>query len=146
MAKKLRIWLPDHWANISNEIPDGVLTLVWNDSTATGAFQISTAEYSGGREPHPSEADLIQMAIGFGEQQYWGSLVSSKGGTCKMGSFGTASFRLTDPFPPDLPTYCQVWHLSNGLDFVMATFIAMKEPPQIELADAQRIAEGIDFS
>jgi hypothetical protein len=47
--------------------------------------------------------------------------------------------------PLDAPEYCQVWFLSNGLDFVFATFVAMQNPDDRELAAAQRIAEGIDF-
>jgi hypothetical protein len=145
MAKKLTIWLPDDWANISDQNPDGPLTLVWDDPTASGAFQLSTAEYTGGVEPRPGEKELIQLAVGFGEQNQWGTLMNSFSGKCVMGAFGTAAFQRTRSMPPATPTYCQAWFLSNGLDFIFATFIAMHQPADRELVDAQRIAEGIDL-
>jgi hypothetical protein len=145
MGKKLTIWLPDDWASISDQNLDGPLTMSWQHADAAGAFELSTAEYKGGQEPRPSESDLIQLAVGFGEQHKWGRLISSSSGECVMGSFGTAAFKRTKSMPPGAPQYCQVWFLSNGLDFVFATFIAMQEPDDREVAAAQRIAEGIDF-
>ena len=74
MGKKLKIWLPDDWANVSDQNPDGPLTMCWQHSQAKGAFQLSIAEYKGGAEPHPSEADLIELAVGFGQKHNWGKL------------------------------------------------------------------------
>jgi hypothetical protein len=145
MGKKLRIWLPDEWSNILDQNPEGPLTMRWNDADATGVFQLSTAEYRGGPEPRPSGADLIELAVGFGQKHEWGQLISSSSGKCVMGAFGTAAFKPTESMQSDTPTYCQAWFLSNGLDFVFATFFAMQEPQDRELSDAQRIAEGIDF-
>jgi hypothetical protein len=141
MSKKLKIWLPDDWANVEN--PDGPLTMCWQAPDAVGAFQLSTAEYNGGAEPRPTETDLIELAVGFGEQHNWGELKKSSSGKCVMGSFGTAAFKPTSSMPDDAPQYCQVWFLSNGLDFVFATFIAMQEPDDREVAAAQRVAEGV---
>lgn len=146
MGKKLTIWLPDHWANVSHENPDGPLTMCWDDAAACGAFQLSTAEYKGGKEPRTSEPELVQFAVAFGERHGWGELISSCSGKCKMGSFGTAAFKPTEPIPPDDPAFSQVWFITNGWDFVLATFIAMQPPEQQELDDAHRIAEGIDLS
>jgi hypothetical protein len=143
MGKKLKIWLPDDWANVEN--PDGLLTMCWQDPAATGAFQLSTAEYTEGTEPRPSETDLIELAVGFGTRHSWGESTSSFSGKCVMGTFGTAAFRRANSMPADAPEYCQVWFLSNGLDFVFATFIAMQKPDNREIAAAQRIAEGIGF-
>ena len=145
MGKKLTIWLPDDWANVSDQNSDGLLTMYWDDREATGAFQISTAEYAGGSEPRPSEDDLVQLAVSFGEEHGWGDLTGSFIGKCVMGWVGTAAFRRAKSMPLDAPAYCQVWFLSNGLDFVFATFISVQDPQDRELADAQRIAEGIDF-
>jgi hypothetical protein len=145
MGKKLTIWLPDDWANVSEQNPGGPLTMCWQDPEARGAFQLSTAEYRGGEEPRPSEADLVRLAVGFGERHRWGTLTHSSSGKCVMGSFGTAAYKRTTSMPPDAPDYCQVWFLCSGLDFVLATFIAMQEPDDREVAAAQRIAEGVDF-
>jgi len=143
VSKKLKIWLPDDWATIEN--PDGPLTMCWQAPEATGAFQVSTAEYTKGPEPRPTENDLIKLAVGFGHQHNWGELTNSFSGKCVMGSFGTALFQRTNSMPTEASAYCQVWFLSNGLDFVLATFITMEQPDGREVAAAQRIAEGIDF-
>ena len=145
MSKILDVWLPDEWANISDQYPNGPVTMVWDDPLAVGVFQVSTAEYTGGAEPRPSEADLIKLAVGFGEQHQFGRLIDSFSGKCVMGAFGTAVFKRTESTPTETPAYSQVWFLSNGLDFVFATFIGMQDPNAREVADAQRIAQGIDF-
>jgi hypothetical protein len=62
-----------------------------------------------------------------------------------MGSFGTAAFKRRTFMRSGSPAYCQLWLLSNGLDFVFVTFIAMQKPQERELNDAHRIAEGVDF-
>ncbi|HYV38835.1 MAG TPA: hypothetical protein VE988_24340, partial [Gemmataceae bacterium] len=103
------------------------------------------AEYNGGPEPHPSEADLVELALGFGESNQFGKIIGSSSGKCVMGTYGTAVFNRSDSESSDEPEYSQVWFLSNGLDFVFATFIAVEEPKAREVADAHRIAEGIDF-
>ncbi len=144
MSKKLKVWLPDDWVNISDQNPDGPLTFAWDDPTAEGAFQLSTAEYSGGTEPQSSEADLIQLATGFGEKHQFGELTTRFSGKCAMGSFGTAAFVRSDALPADELSYYQVWFISNGLDFILATFIA-GSPQDCEIAAAQRIAEAVDF-
>ena len=145
MPKKLKIWLPDNWANISDQNPDGPLTMCWDDATASGALQLSVAEYSGGKEPRPSEADLIKQATDFGQRRRWGQLVHSSSGPCVLGIYGTASFTRPDSMPTDDAQYAQIWFLSNGLDFVMVTFFGMVTPPECELFDTQRIVEAIDL-
>jgi hypothetical protein len=143
MKKKLQVWLPDDWATVEN--PDGPFTVCWQAPEAAGAFQLSTAEYTGGSEPRPTEADLIEFALAFGEKNAWGEVTSSSSGKCVMGLFGTAAFKRTISMPGDAPEYSQIWLLSNGLDFVFATFIAQEQPGDREIAAAQRIAEGVDF-
>jgi hypothetical protein len=145
MAKKLTVWLPDDWMNVSDQNPDGPLTMCCDDPAASGAFQLSTAEYTGGKEPRPSEPDLMRSAVGFGEGHGWGKLTRSYSGKCVMGLFGTAAFTRTEAMSPEEPAWSQVWFITNGLDFVLATFFAMEAPTDRELADVQRIAEGIDF-
>jgi hypothetical protein len=144
MGKELRIWLPDEWANTSDQNPDGPLTLCWDNPEASGAFQVSTAEYKRGEQPRPSKADLIKFAVEFGRSHQFGQLISSRSGACMMGAFGTAIFQRTNAMAPEAPAYFQVWFISNGLDFVFATFVAMTKPQDRELADAQLIAEAID--
>lgn len=142
MSKQLRIELPDDWADISDQNPDGPVTFVWDDEEAQGALQISTAEYASGKTPAPTEQSLVQFVTDFGLTHQWGDLAHVGSGRCTMGLYGTAIFRGNGK---ESPGYCQLWMISNGSDFVFATFFASGAVSPKELADAQQIAEEIDF-
>jgi hypothetical protein len=140
MGKKLAIWLPDTWANVEN--PDGPLTVRSGDSAATGYLQVSVAEYRGGEEPRPSEADLIELARTFGLRNQFGNLVSSSSGRCVLGLYGTAAFRPSTS-TGGAPPYSQVWFLSNGQDIVFVTFFADKDPQQNELSEPNESSRAL---
>lgn len=139
-AKRLRLRLLHDWADITDRDKGGPLTAAWDAPAATGALQFSTAEHSSGPEPRPTAEDLVDMAKSFGLEHGLGEPTATESGPCAMGTFGTAVFRCEDP------TVCQVWFLSNGLDFVFVTFTAMQEPLEKELKDAQSIIEAIELS
>jgi hypothetical protein len=52
--------------------------------------------------------------------------------------YATAKFSL----PPDR-CFGQVWVLSNGADFVIATYMSAREPDPIEVTEAQQIVSRI---
>ena len=39
----------------------------------------------------------------------------------------------------------QAWHLSNGLDFVFATYMCPVEPSAVEIAEAGKIVESLEI-
>ena len=61
-------------------------------------------------------------------------------GACDLGTYGAAVFRSTD-YPR-----IQFWYLSNGRDFVLATYVCTSEPEAAEVAEAQRIVGLLGLS
>jgi hypothetical protein len=106
-----------------------------------GALQISLqAEYVGGKDPNPNVGDLIDLARGHGESHEAGELVETFGGSCSLGEFGSAIFSSAE-FP-----HTQLWYLTNGLDFVLATFVCTEKPGTDEIAEAQEIVSWVELT
>ena len=132
---RLNIKLPKGWSNYHN--PDGPPTYCRDLSETPGPLQISWAEYKGGGLPNPSADDLKRMAEEFGQKHEFGELVESSSSPCEFGTMGTAVFHSTEN-----PTI-QMWHLSNGRDFIMVTHICPTEPDPIEVREAQEIVRTL---
>ena len=131
----LKIKLPKGWSDYDN--PDGPPTYVRELSETPGPLQISWAEYKKGEIPNPSANDLKEMAEDFGEKHGFGDLVESSNNPCEFGTMGTAVFRSGEH--PRI----QVWHLSNGKDFITVTHICPTEPDPIEVREAQEIVRTL---
>jgi len=145
MEKQLQISLPDDWLDVSAENPDGPPTFMWNREEASAALQITAAQYSGGEKPYPSELELLKIAERFGREHRFGKQQSSFSGPCQVGSFGTAIFLPDESADEDAPKHAQIWILSNGLDFIFVTLLAMAPPHHRELAGAQQIVDELRF-
>jgi hypothetical protein len=130
---RLKIQIPRHWAR-SN---DGTPTFICLTSETSGALQISFGEYTSGEIPNPTPEDLQEMSTGFGKKNNLGHLIESSCGPCLFGTMGTAVFRSTEH------ARFQIWFLSNGRDFIMATHISIDEPDPAEVADAQEIVRQL---
>jgi hypothetical protein len=128
-----------NWAQSDN--PDGPATFYRTDSDDSGALQASLyAEYTGGKVPNPSPADLTELAQGHGQRHDAGELVGTDSGACDLGSYGAAVFR-----SPEYPRI-QFWYLSNGRDFVLATHVCTVEPEAAEVSEAQQIVGMLGLS
>jgi len=131
---RLQIELPTTWAQTDN--PDGPATFCREDGS--GAFQVSWAEYSGGKLPTGVTADsLKQMAETFGQANGFGEMIESSSGSCRYGMYGTGVFRSAEH--PRI----QVWFVSGGCDHIMATHVCSIEPESSEIAEAQQIAASL---
>lgn len=131
---RLKIELPTTWAQQDN--PNGPTTFARQESTS--AFQVSWAEYRGGKPLLQITADsLKQMATDFGRKNGFGEMTEASGGVCRFGNFGTAVFRSGEH--PRI----QVWFISDGLDHIMATHICDREPESSEVAEVQQIASSL---
>lgn len=135
MTKRLQIKLPSGWSDCSAD-NDGAPTYIRELSDEAGPLQVSWAEYTSGEIPDPSTDDLIQMSRELGQSQGFGGLIESSGGTCDFGRLGTAVFRSSDQ-------RVQIWHLSNGRDFITVTHIGPRHPDSDELREAQEIVRTI---
>jgi hypothetical protein len=136
MSQRLQIKLPKGWVDYSKENPDGPPTYLRDLSEEPGPLQISWAEYKGGAVPNPSPEDLQQMSRQMGEQSGYGRLVESASGSCDFGRMGTATYLSTDQ-------RVQLWHLSNGRDFIMVTHIGPESPDPDEVREVQEIVRTL---
>jgi hypothetical protein len=116
---------------------DGPATFYRSAIETSGALQVSWAENQEGTMPSPTRESLQEMAEGFGPQIGATDLVESSCGKCDFGNWGTSVFR-SDKF-----SRVQVWFLSNGRDFIMATHICTESLDPIEIAEAQLIVESL---
>jgi hypothetical protein len=136
---RLSIPLPPGSADDLAAGSPGRRTVYRTRSSNPGPLQVSLAVHRGGSEPRPSEERLREMAVGFGKHQRWGELQSSSTGECGFGRYGSAVFH-------SWRDRIQVWMLSNGRDFIMATHVAGKdvEPAEVEEAEAIVRAIGVE--
>ena len=131
---RLKIELPPTWATKENA--DGPFTVCRADGV--GPFQVTWAEYRGGKLPTDvTAASLKKMAERFGQQNGFGQLVESSGGSCRFGMFGTVVFQSAEH------PRVQVWFISDGRDHIMATHICSVKPEPSEIAEAQQIAASL---
>ena len=129
------IKLPKGWKDFPN--PEGPPTYCRDLSDSPGALQVSVAEYRSGAIPNPSAADLKELSEDLGEKNGFGDLVESSSSPCDFGMLGTAVFRSEEQ--PRI----QIWHLSNGRDFITVTHICMTEPDPVEVREAQEIVRTL---
>jgi hypothetical protein len=114
----LQVRLLSNWVDFSKNNPNGPPTFFRTGTKDPGLLRISMyAEYRGGAIPNPTGEQLVDLAKGHGERQKSGELVETRSGTCALGVFGTAVFR-SGKWP-----HAQLWYLSDGKDFVLATLL-----------------------
>lgn len=138
MKKRLQITLPHGWADCSEE-NEGGPTYLRELSADPGPLQVSWAEYTGGKVPDPSADDLAEMSRDLGADQDFGELIECAGGACDFGRLGTAIFRSQEQ-------RVQIWHLSNGKDFITATHIGPRDPDPEELREVQEIVRTLNLA
>ena len=140
MEPRLKVYLQNGWSDHSEENPDGPPTFERDLSACPGALQFSYALYVSGEEPNPSTRDLIEMSIKLGAKHDAGKLVEAYSGPCAFGQFGTAVFH------PAGGGRMQIWHLSNGRDFILATHVNVDEPDPVEVQEAQEIVRDVGLT
>ena len=131
---RLSINLPPEWQDVSAEIPDGPATYVRGED-AKGALQISVQSiYQSGPEPNPTRNDLIRLCEHVANLQE-AEITECYSGDCTMGSFGCVIAKSADL------ARLQIWTLSNGRDFVLATYLCDELPAAAESAEAETIVK-----
>jgi hypothetical protein len=136
MSRQLTILLEPGWIDASDENPDGPPTYMRTDGNAV--LQFSFALYRGGNRPDPTESDLINLAVKMFSRLTDGTdtphVVATTSGPCAFGTFGSAEGR------SESANRARLWVLSNGLDFVMITFISTDPPTSQEWDESHDIA------
>jgi len=122
--------LSDRWHTAEN--PGGPWTLKKKSAHDNNAFQISSMQRRSGQKLDP-EPDLQVFAAQFARKS--GGLVSeSNTGECAFGRFGTAVFKAREF------QYCQCWTITDGIHFILATYICDAMPDPDELRDVSAMA------
>jgi hypothetical protein len=138
MKPALNIVLPKNWRNVSGENPDGPPTFC-RENDACGALQVSIqALYQGGAVPNPKPEDLIDPAEDVArsaDEQI--EIRGRSSGRCALGNYGTVLVSI-----PEFEWF-QVWVLSNGRDFVLATHTCESEPTEDEVNEASSIVKTV---
>jgi hypothetical protein len=135
--KKLNIKLPHSWEDISADNPQGPPTFIDKAFGDIGVLQISTAEFLSGKIPNPSLMDLIDLSRNIGLKNEFGDLQNEESGNCSYGIFGCVQFS-----SPRFP-HSSIWHISDGENFIFATFICSKVPDQKQINDVKNILTSI---
>jgi hypothetical protein len=118
---RLRIELIPGWTDISQVDPEGPLTFVRDASEDSGALQVSIqAEYVGGNIPDASREALTSIVERVALKDPAAEFRGSSTGVCALGQYGTILVSLAGF------SWFQVWVLSNGRDFVLATHTCSK--------------------
>ena len=142
ISKRLKLELPAHWEDVTHLHEDATFSYRSKLANSTDLLQILIAEYKGGKEPRPSEADLIDLALEAGKENHWGKPEKTFSGPSTLGSFGSAVFIPENKAPV---RYYQVWFLSNGLDLIYVIYKSSSSVGADQLREVQAIAEHLDF-
>ena len=135
--KTIKVMLPEGWGDYSRDNPDGPPTFLRDASEVSGALQVSFALHDEGNAPNPSKEDLIDLAKNTGATMPVGEVVETSSGECRFGIFGSAVFG------PSEMAHTQIWYLSDGQDFVLATHICAERPDGGEIGEAEEIVMGL---
>lgn len=131
--KSLNITLPDNWKDISVDNPNGPPTFIDETIENSGVLQISVVEFLSGTIPNPIPSDLIELSKNTGLKKSAGNLQHEESGKCNYGIYGYAQYS-----NPQFP-YAAIWHISDGRNFIFATFICSTEPSKKHINDVFNI-------
>jgi hypothetical protein len=133
---RLKIQLQTNWVPVNDN--DGPATFCRQESGS--AFQISWGEYVGEQKLRKLDTEeLKQQAASFGQQNGWGELVESSFGQTGFGSFGSSVFRsATHP-------HMQLWLITDGNAYMLATHICDRVPGDDELAEVRQIVDSLSL-
>lgn len=134
---KLKITLPEGWKD-SGPLEPGAPPAFTNERMgSSGILQISTAGWVSGKVPNPDFSDLVDLSKKAGLGRGFGAVVAEESGVCACGTFGNAQFAT-----PDVP-FISIWHLSDGRNFIFATFICTNMPGEQDMAEVKEILVSI---
>lgn len=118
------VGLASDWENGTDELTGGQggppFTL-WRKQGPGGALQLTPLWYHGGKEPQPSEADLVRLVRGWGEQ-FGGELLDVTSFRAGPLRWATGSYREAPKEGEGEPRFYRVWYGSDGVNIAYATY------------------------
>lgn len=139
VKEKLQVKLFPDWTDYSYKNPHGPVTFIKRSCKTLNPLQISYALYKNGKVPNLGYDELLKMCMDFGAKFEYGNCLGRCYGECAFGKYASAIFKVND-FP-----WYQIWHLSNGKDFIFATYICEDKPDDIVLEEAHEIVVNLDI-
>lgn len=121
------------WDTIQN--PSGPWTLMKKNRQDHNAIQISSMQNQERTRlnPKPDVEHVATVMAGKLGAKIDGNLRETSSGTSKFGRYGTAVFS-----GPKFP-YCQIWALTDEIDFITATYICDAQPALQEIEDVREM-------
>ena len=123
MDGRLQVKLFSNWVDYSKNNSDAPLTYINTECKTINLLQITYAIYKKGEIPYSSVEDLIKMNTDFGKK-YVLTTINYCIGDCAFGKYATALLG-SDSFE-----WYQIWHLTNGKDFIFVTYICEVVPEE----------------
>jgi hypothetical protein len=135
MKANIEVELPENWQDISHENPEGPPTFIRSSEDAAGVLQMSIQSlYESGPVPDPTYNDLIRLSEHVANLQE-AELFERYRDDCHIGKFGCVIGRSAEL------ARIQIWTLTNGRDFILATFLCTDLPSSEETAEAEGIVK-----
>lgn len=134
----LQFELPPEWVDITDDLEDK-----WPPTLAGplvgGALQFSIARYKSGEVPNITIGDLRELLTKFCANlpHKFDEPVERVGSINSVGCVANGEEELV-----------AVWHLSNGRDYVMATYTSLSPADpgtEVELSQARQLVESIEI-
>lgn len=135
----LEVKLFPDWVDYYNKSKRGYFTYIKKSCKTINPLQISYLLYKDGKMPNPTFDDLLKMCIEFGTKYKCDLCLGKCYGECVFGRYASAIFK-TNEFQ-----WYQVWHLSNGKDFMFVTYICEDKPEDYVLEEAHEIVMNLNL-
>ncbi len=102
-------------------------------------IEITYAIYKGGTVPNSTGKDLIELSKNVVVNERFLSFFQESG-SCGFGKYGTVAYTA-----PSIPRF-QVWHISNGKDFIFLTHECLESPTEEEIDEVRQIVAMLSLN
>lgn len=132
--------VPNGWFDVTSDLPEGSPTTLAK-SDGVGALQFSLAKYQAGVNPEIAIADLSRLLMQFADSRGLGAPLREYQGH-GLHPYAAGEFEVGGEL------MC-VWHLSNGRDVVLITYVTQQQSDSAvldEIRDAVGIVNSLEFA
>ncbi|MCE9584558.1 MAG: hypothetical protein K8T20_18875 [Planctomycetes bacterium] len=130
--------LPEGWGDITDDVPVSDPPLTLAKAKGVGALQFSVALFLSGKLPNPTLLDLQRLLEERAVTDSWGVPISLETGTASM-MFASGEFQLGQ-------NYLRTWYMSDGANFVFATYNCEWDERGRERRDVEAIIRTLEFA
>lgn len=132
-----KVTLPKNWIFLSNREFADSLSFVNLKNTESGVLQLSITKYKSGSVPNPTFKDLSNLVKKQADNAGLYNIKYQDYGKCNFGIYGRIDYSNNE-----IPFF-SIWQLTNGKDFIMATYINYSEFNPVECGVISNIIKSI---